>query len=105
MDFGLVPTTDPEPFAHVAIEPAVYGEPVIASATGGLPEIVRDGETGFLVPPSDPDALADRIARLVNDSGLVRTLGERAYTDYRQRFSDSSFLDGYCRIIDGLTGS
>jgi len=102
IDFGLVPTTDAEPFAHVTIEPAVYGKPVIASASGGFPEIVKDGETGFLVPPSDPDALADRIVRLITDPHLVRTLGEHAYADYRVRFNELRFIDEYASIIDAL---
>jgi len=102
IDFGVVPTTDPEPFGLVAIEPAVYGKPVIASATGGLPEIIRDGVTGFLVPPSDVDFLADRIAKLIADPALVRSLGERAYTDYKDRFSVTQFVDAYSRIIDSL---
>jgi glycosyltransferase involved in cell wall biosynthesis len=104
IDFGLVPTIDPEPFGLVAIEPAVYGKPVIASATGGLQEIVKDGETGFLVRPSDPDALAERITQLITNPDLVRTLGARAHADYCGRFNEPTFLEQYCRIIDALIG-
>src|SRR5262249_5916904 len=104
IDFGIVPTIDDEPFGLVAIEPAVYGKPVIASATGGLTEIVKDGETGFLVPPSDPDALADRLIRMINGPSLVRLLGAQAYADYRLRFNVSVFVSGYSQIIDELHG-
>ncbi len=104
IDFSLVPTIDPEPFAHVTIEPAVYGKPIIASATGGTPEIVKDGVTGFLVPPADADALAERITRLLLEPNLADVLGQQAYSDYKARFNAPAFIDGYCRIIEGLLG-
>jgi glycosyltransferase involved in cell wall biosynthesis len=102
VDFTLVPTVDPDPLPLAAIEPAVYGKPVIASTTGGLPEIVRDHLTGFLVPPGDAESLAARIATLIKNPNLVRTLGEQAYTDYKARFDGPVFLNQYCRIIDRL---
>ena len=51
----------------VALEAMERGRAVIASSVGGLPEIVAEGETGLLVPPGDPAALADAIRRLVAD--------------------------------------
>jgi glycosyltransferase involved in cell wall biosynthesis len=88
----------------VAIEPAVYSKPVIASACGGLVEIVKDGDTGFLVPPSDSNALADRISRLISSPDLVRALGERACTDYKARFDEPVFIEQYRRIVDSVIG-
>lgn len=55
-----------------------YGKPIIASDTGGLPEVVRDGQTGLLVPPGDPDALALALDRIASDDALAQTLGEGA---------------------------
>jgi glycosyltransferase involved in cell wall biosynthesis len=51
------------------------GLPVVASAVGGIPELVVDGETGFLVPPGDPEALAEALRRVVADDELRRRLG------------------------------
>ncbi len=51
------------------------GLPVVASAVGGIPEAVADGETGLLVPPNDPEALAGALGRLLADPELRRRLG------------------------------
>jgi glycosyltransferase involved in cell wall biosynthesis len=58
------------------IEAMAAGLPVVASAVGGVPELVEHGRTGILVPPDDPALLADAIARLVADGGLRRRMGE-----------------------------
>ncbi|MDX2193209.1 MAG: glycosyltransferase family 4 protein [Gemmatimonadales bacterium] len=64
-----------EAFGYVLAEAMACGRPVVASATGGVPEIVVDGETGFLVPPEDPAALASALDRLT-DAALRARLGE-----------------------------
>ena len=53
-----------------------FGKPVIATAVGGIPDMVRDGETGLLVPPNDPDALRDALRKLMQDSDLRAKLGK-----------------------------
>jgi glycosyltransferase involved in cell wall biosynthesis len=70
-----VPSLWPEPWGQVAAEAAVCGRPVVASAGGGLGELVRDGETGLLVPPGDPVALAAALDRVVADPELAARLG------------------------------
>src|SRR3990170_4798826 len=52
------------------------GKPVVATSTGGIPEVVEDGETGMLVPPRDHDAMASAIVRLLKDEPLRRRMGE-----------------------------
>jgi glycosyltransferase involved in cell wall biosynthesis len=54
------------------------GKPVVATAVGGIPEVLDHGETGYLVPPSDPPALADAIVKLLQDHALRRKMGRRA---------------------------
>lgn len=54
------------------------GAPIVASRAGGIPEIVRDGETGLLVPPRDPEALARAVVRLLEDRPLARRLADAA---------------------------
>jgi alpha-maltose-1-phosphate synthase len=63
------------------------GTPVVASRIGGLAEVVVDGETGFLVPPGDTEALGDRLARLVSDRRLAARLGANARDLVAQRFT------------------
>ncbi len=66
-----------ESFGMVALEAMACGAPVVASDVGGLSFIVRDGETGYLVPERDPRALADCLGKLLRDPSLRARLGRR----------------------------
>lgn len=63
-----------ENFPHSVVEALAVGTPVIATAAGGVPEVVRDGENGLLVPVGDAEALAAAITRFVTDAGLRERL-------------------------------
>jgi glycosyltransferase involved in cell wall biosynthesis len=76
--FTVVPSLWPEPFGLVALETAAAGKPIVASNIGGLRDIVRDGETGLLVPPDDRPALAAAIRRLSEAPDLRQRLGAAA---------------------------
>jgi glycosyltransferase involved in cell wall biosynthesis len=80
-----VPTS--ELLGLVALEAMASGTPVVASRIGGLAEVVVDGETGFLVPPGDTGALADRLARLTSDRRLAARLGANARDLVVERFT------------------
>ncbi|HET9291071.1 MAG TPA: glycosyltransferase family 4 protein [Actinomycetes bacterium] len=71
----------------VALEAMASGPPVVASRIGGLAEVVVDGETGFLVPPGDTEALAEGLARLLSDRRLAARLGANARDLVVQRFT------------------
>jgi glycosyltransferase involved in cell wall biosynthesis len=71
----------------VALEAMACGTPVVASRIGGLAEVVVDGETGFLVPPGDTEALGECLARLVADRRLAARLGANARDLVVQRFT------------------
>jgi glycosyltransferase involved in cell wall biosynthesis len=71
----------------VALEAMASGTPVVASRIGGLAEVVVDGETGFLVPPGDTEALGACLARLVGDRRLAARLGANARDLVVQRFT------------------
>jgi glycosyltransferase involved in cell wall biosynthesis len=60
------------------IEAMLLGKPAVVTSVGGLPEVVRDGEEGFLVPSADPEALAHQIISLVGDRTLLESFGRRA---------------------------
>jgi len=74
MDVVAIPSMW-EPFGLVAAEAMAVGRPVVASRVGGLPEVVADGETGLLVPPGEPAALADAVERLLAAPDLRSRLG------------------------------
>ncbi len=73
-----------EPFGLINLEAMACQLPVVASAVGGIPEIVVDGATGWLVPPSDPGALAERVNAVLADPAGGRRMGEAG----RQRVLD-----------------
>lgn len=74
-DAFVIPSTDHETFSIAACEAMSCRRPVIGTRVGGLPEVVRDGETGFLVPPGDAAALAERIGALLGDQALRERMG------------------------------
>jgi glycosyltransferase involved in cell wall biosynthesis len=76
--FGVLPSIGPETFGMVLIEAMAAGRPVVASRIGGIAGIVRDGETGILVPPGDPVALRDALQQLLGDSEQRRRMGAAA---------------------------
>lgn len=81
----------------VILEAMAHGVPVVATSVGGVPELVEDGVSGMLVPPEDPDALAQALARLTRDRDLRLTMGlaarqRAAHFDPAVRFAHLSRL-------------
>ena len=77
----------------------------VATAVGGVPEVVADGETGFLVPPNDPDAMALRIIRLLDDAELRRGMGEAALDRARRLFTAERMVNETARLYERLAGT
>jgi glycosyltransferase involved in cell wall biosynthesis len=75
-DIVAVPSIWHEPFGLVAVEAMAHARPVVASDCGGLADIVRPGQTGFLAPPNNAPALAERLRMLLDDAPLRQRLGD-----------------------------
>jgi glycosyltransferase involved in cell wall biosynthesis len=73
-------------------------KPVVATTAGGIPEVVVDQETGFLVPPRDHDAMADAIVRLLNDEHLRRRMGEAGRARAESHFSAERMVKETLRV-------
>jgi L-malate glycosyltransferase len=78
------------------------GKPIVATRTGGIPEVVVDGKTGILVPPRDHQAMADAIVRLLGDSSLRRCMGEAGLTHVRRKFTAEKMVEGTVRVYRAM---
>jgi glycosyltransferase involved in cell wall biosynthesis len=92
MDIHAAPSVT-EGFPMAVLEAMHAGVPSVATAVGGHPEMIVDGETGFLTAPGDVEALADRLARLACDPAARNAMGAAARARARQAFGHASFLD------------
>lgn len=81
-----------EAFGQVVLESFAAGRPVVASRTGGLPELVRDGVDGLLVEPGDPAALAAALRRLLEAPAEAEAMGRRARAEAERRFEPEAHL-------------
>lgn len=91
-----------EAFGLVNLESMSVGTPVIASNVGGIPDIVRDGTDGFLVPPCDPEALAGRLADLIGNSMLREQMGRYARERFLNTFEQSKVVDEQADWLESL---
>lgn len=103
IDILVHPPTQPEPFGMVILEAMALGVPVIATRHGGPVDIIEEGRSGFLVTPSDTEALANAIERLAADEGLRRSLGAAGRERVASHFSASVAGERIVDIYNQLT--
>jgi len=96
---SVLPSTS-EGLGRVVIEAMAAGTPVIGSDVGGIPEMVQDGVTGWLVPPGDEDALADRLRWMLEHPEEGREMGRRAHAFAEQFFSTAKYVRHYDQIFE-----
>jgi glycosyltransferase involved in cell wall biosynthesis len=85
-----------------AIEALAAGRPVVATRVGGVPDVVRDGEDGFLVESGDTSELADRLARLARDPGLRERMGKQGRARVLPRYAVDRLVDDVDRLYRSL---
>ena len=89
-----------EGFCNAVVEAQAMAVPVVSADAGGLPENVVDGETGFVVPRRDPDAMAEKLALLAADPALRKRMGEAGRRRAVERFNRSRQLDAFCQFYE-----
>jgi glycosyltransferase involved in cell wall biosynthesis len=93
MDVNVVATTTPEPAALALMETMAMGRPIVATRTGGTPEIVVDGETGLLFPAGDSATLGQHLLQLLADETLRSRLGREGRTRVEARFTLATHVE------------
>ena len=101
-DVIAVPSTEPDPLPGAAVEAVAAGCAVVASAHGGLPEIISDRVSGRLVAPGDPAGLAAVLCELLDDPAERARLGAAGAADVRERFAPARLLDGVQTLYEEL---
>jgi glycosyltransferase involved in cell wall biosynthesis len=97
-DCFVCPSLWAEAAGLVNLEAMACGLPVVASRIGGIPELVRDEETGLLFTPGDQDELAQRLLGLLHDEQFRSVMGQRARNLTLERFSIPSQIDEYLSL-------
>ena len=98
-DLFLMPSSS-ESFGLSALEALACGVPVVGAHTGGLPEVVREGETGVLCPVGDVDAMGDAAVGILKDQDRWRAMSELAAFDARERFSLDAIVADYEKFYE-----
>ena len=98
-DVVTMPSQRPESLGRVAIEAMSYGVPPLVTDIGGLPEVVADGQTGWIVPPGGPEPIANVLARIATDPASWRGFGAAARARYEALFSEASAAEGIDAMV------
>lgn len=106
---GLLPCLDllvhpatMEGMGVILLQAGASGVPVVATSVGGIPEVVVQGETGLLVPPEDPEALASAVAEVLDHPDRARRMGEAGRKRVVDRFSVARMVQGNLDIYEEL---
>ena len=92
-----------ESFSYAALESLAAGRPVIATATGALPEIIEHEKTGLIVPSTDPRAMASAMERLLEDRTYSEQLGATGFEAARQRYHTPHVLPQILQTYEDAT--
>lgn len=94
----ILPSTS-EGLGRVIIEAMATATPVIGSDVGGIPELIKDGVNGFLIPPGDEQALAEKLRWVFNNPDQTREMGRSARAFAKQTFSTENYVKGHRQIF------
>lgn len=102
LDIFVIPSVEGDTIPQVLMQALAVGLPVVSTTVGSIPDVVQDGQTGFVVPPRNSAALADRIQVLLDDPDLRRSLGVRGRALVESRYSLVRMLDRLEDVYRGL---
>ncbi|MDD5079315.1 MAG: GT4 family glycosyltransferase PelF [Candidatus Omnitrophica bacterium] len=106
LDLLVLATTTQEAFGRVIIEAQAAGVPVVATAVGGVVDIIENGKTGLIVPPADPQAMSEAILKIMQNKDLAQEMAENAYKkvkdEYNLELMVSNTIDVYKEALDNF---
>ena len=94
----------PEGQPLVIIEALAFGLPVIATAKGAIPSMVRDGVNGFIIPEADPAAMAERLKLLAANATLRLSMGAASRKIFQEYHTEEKFIQGFATILEKVIG-
>ncbi len=94
----VTPSIWPEPFGRIPLESMAAGRPVVASDSGGIPEVVADGRTGVLVPPGDTKALTEAMVTILSDDALRARMGRNGRKRAHRFFSNERIAGEFATL-------
>lgn len=98
--YCLVVPSITEGLPRVILEAMALGKPVVASNVGGIPDLVKDGQTGFLFEVANSKELAEKLRILLNDEKLAIEMGQKGREIIKENFSNEKYIDNYLRMIN-----
>lgn len=105
VDLVVHPSTAPEPFARTLIESIFAGHAPIASACGGVPELIDSGRTGYLFPPGDAEALRTILRHLLDNPEEVKRVADRARENAYRHFEMKAYVESICEHLEAVAAS
>jgi len=103
-DVSLLASYASEGIPQFVLQSMAAGKPVIGTRVGGIPEVVEDGVNGLLVPPKDPDAIADAVIGLLGEPAKVRRMGEAGRSMATARHTSDIMLDDIEKLYEEILG-
>jgi glycosyltransferase involved in cell wall biosynthesis len=101
-DVVINPARCAEAFGRVVPEALIAGRPVVASRIGGIPDVIRDGVDGLLVPPDDADALAAGIVRVLDDPAFASAMVESGQRRVRDKFGHDQDREAWTQVLESV---
>lgn len=103
LDIFTLLSTAHEGISQASLQAAFLEKPLITTNIGGLPEVCLDGITGFVVPPSSPEKVAEAVLKLSNDLALRKKMGEAAHIHVAQKFTQRHTLENMAHVFEAVS--
>ncbi|MFH0855945.1 MAG: lipopolysaccharide heptosyltransferase II [Candidatus Omnitrophota bacterium] len=98
LDLAVLATTTHEAFGRAIVEAQAAGVPVVATEVGGVVDIIENGRTGLMVPPADPQSMAEAVIKIFKDPVLARNFAEAAYQKVKDKYNVELMVDNTLNV-------